>query len=150
MSTLLDFFSKPDVLALGSSAPTAEALDQDGARVSLQDAYRQGPVLLFFYLRAGTPVCTMHACRYRDNFDAFREPGLQIFGVSSDPPERLKAFRENRHLPYRLLADADGAIAKAFRVRSFFGFPERRAFLVRDGLLVWQGRAGDVKSVPVP
>ena len=144
MGHWLDFFSRPEGLAIGTPAPDVDAVDQDGAVVNLRDAYQRGPVLLFFYLRAGTPVCTIHACRYRDSFAEMPEKNLQIFGVSSDPPERLRKFREKRGLPYRLLSDSDGKIAAAFRVRSLFGFPERRAFLIRDGRIEWERRAGDV------
>ena len=147
MSGLRDFFARKDRLVVGDAAPAVEAVDQDGAPVRLGAAYAQGPVLLFFYVRAGTPVCTMHACRYRDRLDELREPGLQIFGVSGDPPERLRRFREKRRLPYRLLADVEGKIAEAFRVRSFFGFPERRAFLIREGRIAWEGRAGEVSEL---
>ena len=66
--------------------------------------------------------------------------------MSGDPPERLKKFHERHRLPYRLLADVDGRIAEAFRVRSFFGFPERRAFLIRAGRIAWERRAGDVSD----
>ena len=147
MGNWLDFFSRPEGLAIGVPAPVVDAVDQDGAAVNLHDAYQRGPVLLFFYLRAGTPVCTMHACRYRDSFAEMPEKNLQIFGVSSDPPERLQKFREKRSLPYRLLSDPDGKIAAAFRVRSFFGLPERRAFLIRDGRIEWERRAGDVSML---
>ena len=150
MSGFLDFFSRSEVLPIGAAAPDLTAPDQDGLPVALRELCARGPVLVFFYLRAGTPVCTMHACRYRDELPARREAGLQILGVSSDPPERLKHFQERRALPYRLLSDADGAIATAFGVRSYFGFPERRAFLIREGRIAWVGRAGDVKNLPPP
>ncbi len=147
MSHWLDFFSRPEGLTIGAPAPEVAVVDQEGAAVNLGEAYRRGPVLLFFYLRANTPVCTMHACRYRDSFAEMPEKNLQIFGVSGDSPERLKKFREKRSLPYRLLSDPDGKIAAAFRVRSFFGFPERRAFLIRDGRIEWERRAGDVSML---
>lgn len=126
-------------LQVGARAPGLTAIDQNGLAVSLDAAFAAGPVLLYFYVRAGTPVCTAQACRLRDQTvgDAVRD--LNIFAVSSDPPKRLRKFAEKRQLPFRLLSDADGRVAKGFGVRTLFGIPARVAFLICDGVVVWSG-----------
>ena len=138
--------NKPS-LQIGARAPALQVMNQDRAIVDLGSAYQRGPVLIYFYLRAGTPVCTAHACRFRDGFDQLQESGVQIFGVSSDPAKRLHAFKARHHLPFDLLADPKGEIAAAFHVPSFFGFPARRAFLIRDGAITWKGRAADSPAI---
>ncbi len=140
-NSLLDFFNKNHGLAVGSPAPSLKATDQDGLLVDLAEAYSLGPVFFYFYVRAGTPVCTMHACHFRDGYEELRALGVQIFGVSSDSLERLKKFKANQRLPFRLLSDADGAIAAAFQVPSLFGLTARDAYLVRDGVVAWKGHA---------
>ena len=136
-------FTKSHWLAEGSPAPTLEAVDQNGAIVSLGDAYAKSPVLVYFYLRSGTPLCTMQACRLRDSFAQLHQRNIQLFGVSSDPPERLKKFEVRHDLPFRLLSDSEGRIAKAFGVTSFLGLPARRAFLILDGMIRWEGHASE-------
>lgn len=143
MNSLLAFFGKDAGLAVGEPAPRVHALTQDGTAVDLADLYARGPVFLYFYLRAGTPVCTHQACRLRDGFEGLRGAGVQIVGVSGDPPARLRRFAEKYRLPFRLLADPEGEITRAFRVPVFLGFPARMAFLIRDGRIAWRGRAGD-------
>ena len=147
MISLLGRVAGKPSLQIGERAPVLQVVNQDGAIVDIASAYQRGPVVIYFYLRAGTPVCTAHACRFRDGFDQLQESGVQIFGVSSDPAERLHAFKARHHLPFDLLADTKGEIAAAFHVPSFFGFPARRAFLIRDGAIVWKGHAADSPAI---
>ncbi|HEY5770450.1 MAG TPA: peroxiredoxin, partial [Terrimicrobium sp.] len=136
-------FTKNHWLAEGSPAPALKVVDQNGAIVDLGDAYAKSPVLVYFYLRSGTPLCTMHACRLRDGFARLHERNIQLFGISSDHPERLKRFATRHDLPFRLLSDGDGRIAKAFGVTTFLGLPARRAFLIHDGVIRWEGHASE-------
>jgi peroxiredoxin Q/BCP len=130
----------------GSRAPEITAIDQNGVVVSLRDHYAKGLVLVYFFFRSGTPVCTVHACRLRDGLLQLRERNVEIFGVSTESPERLKKFETRHRLPFRLLADSDGRIANAFGVNSFLGLPARRAFLVVDGLVSWEGHASEAAA----
>jgi peroxiredoxin Q/BCP len=86
-------------------------------------------VLIYFYFRPGTPICTMHACWLRDSFPELGRRNIEVFGISPDHPARLKQFETRHGLPFRLLSDSDGRIARAFGVSSRFGLPARRAFL---------------------
>jgi peroxiredoxin Q/BCP len=63
---------------------------------------------------------------------------LQILGVSEDKPEAQKKFRDKYHLPFVLVADSEGTVAKAFGVPTFLGFAKRQSFLVKDGKIVWR------------
>ncbi|MGA7393166.1 MAG: redoxin domain-containing protein [Terrimicrobiaceae bacterium] len=139
-------FAKAHWLVEGSRAPALTAIDQNGAVVQLSDYYAKGPVLVYFFFRSGTPVCTVHACRLRDGLLQLRERNVEIFGVSTESPERLKRFETRHRLPFRLLADSDGRIANAFGVNSFLGLPARRAFLVVDGLVSWEGHASEAAA----
>ncbi|MGB8166511.1 MAG: peroxiredoxin [Chthoniobacteraceae bacterium] len=141
MNSFLDFF-KQHGLAVGEAAPSLTAKDQQGQIVELGELYRRSAVFIYFYVRAGTPLCTAHACRLRDRFAELRARGIEILGVSADPPERLAQFQTRKQIPFRLLADTDGAIARGFRVPSFLGMTARDAYLIRDGRVVWKGRAG--------
>ena len=128
-------------LAVGSQAPVLDAIDQDGATVHLGEAYGEGRVLIYFYLRSGTPICTIHACRLRDGFAELHGRNIQVFGVSGDSPERLKGFKVRNRLPFRLLSDSEGRLAGAFGVTSLLGLPARRAFLIAEGVVLWEGHA---------
>ncbi len=119
-------------------APEVEAVDQDGNRVSLGELYQERTLLVFFYPRANTSGCTAQACSLRDAYEALTDKGVRVVGVSSDSPERQKAFKEEHSLPFTLLADPEGTVSRAFGVPRRAGFTARQAFLVRDGKIVWR------------
>lgn len=147
MKSLVELFTNKTSLQAGDRAPAMKAFNQNNAMIDLGDAYARSLVVIYFYLRAGTPVCTAHACQFRNGFARLQERDIQIFGVSGDSPERLQKFKEKRGLPFQLLSDPGGEIAFAFGVSSFLGFPARRAFLVRDGAIAWKGNASDALEI---
>jgi peroxiredoxin Q/BCP len=125
-------------LEIGATAPEVTSIDENGQTVRFADLYRQGVTLVYFYPKAGTPGCTAQACSLRDSFEGLKARGVQILGVSGDKPDAQKKFHDNYKLPFTLVADADGKVAKAFGVPSFLGFTKRQSFLIKDGKLVWR------------
>ncbi len=137
--SLLAFFGLTPSRALdvGTPAPDITAIDQDGATVSFADVYKKGTTLVYFYPKADTPGCTKEACSLRDSFASLSGRGLQVLGVSEDKPDAQKKFQAKYHLPFTLIADHDGAVAKAFGVPTMMGIAKRQSFLVQDGKIVW-------------
>ena len=122
---------------IGASAPAITAVDQDGNSVSFADTYKKGVTLVYFYPKADTPGCTKEACSLRDSIADLSGRGLHILGVSEDKPDAQKKFQVKYKLPFTLIADSDGAVAKAFGVPTTMGFAKRQSFLVQDGKIVW-------------
>ena len=119
-------------LGAGDLAPAFELVDQHGETRRLAD-YRGQWLVLYFYPRDATPGCTTEACHFRDDVPRLRELGAQVLGVSLDSRESHAAFAERYHLPFPLLADRDGAVAKAFG--AYFGLgpvrlAKRQTFLI--------------------
>jgi peroxiredoxin Q/BCP len=124
-------------LDVGTPAPEVSGVDQDGATISFGDVYKKGTTLVYFYPKADTPGCTKEACSLRDSIAALKLRGLQILGVSEDKVDAQKKFQTKYNLPFPLIADHDGAVAKAFGVPTMMGFAKRQSFLVQDGKIVW-------------
>lgn len=126
-------------LDVGTAAPDITAVDQDGAPVTFGDVYKKGTTLVYFYPKADTPGCTKEACSLRDSIAGLRARGLQILGVSEDQVDAQKKFQTKYNLPFTLIADHDGAVAKAFGVPLIpvLGLAKRQSFLVQDGKIVW-------------
>ncbi len=124
-------------LDVGSAAPEISGTDQDGATVAFADTYKKGTTLVYFYPKADTPGCTKEACSLRDSFAGLSARGLHILGVSEDKVEDQKKFQAKYHLPFTLIADHDGAVAKAFGVPVMMGIAKRQSFLIQDGKIVW-------------
>jgi thioredoxin-dependent peroxiredoxin len=135
--SIFSLFAHAQPLKPGAEAPAVSAINQDGESVDFAAAYAKGPVLVYFYPKADTPGCTAQACSLRDSFADLQTDGLTIFGVSSDAPESQKKFQEKYELPFTLIADKDGVVAKAFGVPTVMGLAARQSFLIKDGRVVW-------------
>lgn len=125
-------------LAIGATVPDVSQKNQDDQAVKLAEAGGKGYLLVYFYPKADTPGCTKQACSLRDSYVQLTDKGVKIFGVSIDPVEAQKAFKEKYKLPFDLLADKDAAVVSAFGVPKKLGFASRQAFLFKDGKLVWR------------
>jgi peroxiredoxin Q/BCP len=58
--------------------------------------------------------------------------GAVILGVSTQDSKSHRAFREKHHLPFDLLSDPDGKMAKSFGVKQMpvIGFLKRQSILI--------------------
>lgn len=99
--------------AIGQPAPPFSGATGEGESLSLDD-FRGRWLLVYFYPRDDTPGCTKQACNLRDNFDALREAGIEVVGVSDDPPESHASFSAKYGLPFPLIADTDREILEAY------------------------------------
>lgn len=110
-------------LHTGDPAPDFELPADDGSTVRLKDLQGR-KVILYFYPRADTPGCTIEACEFRDLAPRIEERGAVVLGVSPDTVADVRKFKEKFDLNFRLLADADHAVAEAYGVwkeKSMFG-----------------------------
>ncbi|MFR9753069.1 peroxiredoxin [Nocardia sp. 004] len=101
----------------GQLAPHFELPDQSGTPRSLSDLLTGGPLVLFFYPAANTPVCTAEACHFRDLAAEFAAVGASCAGISTDDVRTQAGFAEKQRLGYPLLCDTDGAVAARFGVK---------------------------------
>ncbi|MBW4695246.1 MAG: peroxiredoxin [Lyngbya sp. HA4199-MV5] len=102
-------------LSVGDTAPNFTVKDTIGKTVTLSE-YAGKTVVLYFYPKDDTPGCTKEACSFRDNYEQYLSQGITVFGVSLDDELSHQQFTEKFNLPFPLLADVDGAIAKAYDV----------------------------------
>ncbi|TCJ28283.1 peroxiredoxin [Nocardioides jejuensis] len=127
------------------TAPDFELPDQDGKPWRLSEALADGPVALFFYPAANTPICTKQACHFRNLSAEFAAAGVQRVGISRDQIGVQAGFSARFDLDYPLLADVDGAVASAYGVRRALGgivLPTKRwTFAIAQ-----DGRIADVIS----
>jgi len=133
-------------LEVGTKAPDLKVALEDGSQFALAKAYKEGPVLVYFYPKSFTGGCTKQACNLRDNFSDVDATGMTIFGVSADDVETQARFKSEHTLPFHLIADTENELSKAFGVPvNEKGYPRRQSFLVVDGKIAWR----DLKATPV-
>jgi peroxiredoxin Q/BCP len=117
-------------LAVGTQAPNFTVKDTNGNTVSLSN-YQGKAVVLYFYPKDDTPGCTKEACSFRDSYAEYQGKDVAVFGVSMDDEASHQQFTAKFNLPFPLLADTDGAIAKAYDVDGG-GYAKRVTYVIGD------------------
>src|SRR5690606_13145388 len=111
----------------------------DGRTIEVGHGSGERPdvLVLYFYPADETLGCTMEACRFRDDYEAFTEAGAAVVGVSPDALAEHRAFAEHHHLPYALLSVEDGELRRKYDVRRSLGLiPGRVTFVIdREGVI---------------
>ena len=101
----------------GEKAPDFTLLDHTGRPRALSTLLSEGPVVLFFFPLASSPICTAQACHFRDLSNEFATVGAQRVGISTDTVDKQAHFAQQRSFDYPLLSDADGVVSELFGVR---------------------------------
>ncbi|MFY9264344.1 MAG: peroxiredoxin [Solirubrobacterales bacterium] len=136
---------KSSPLTVGSKAPDFTLPDQDGNDVNLYALLQGGPVVVYFYPKTYTTVCTAEACSFRDSHELFSEAGASVVGISTDSIERQHSFHKRFRLTYPVLSDGKGRVHGQFGVRSGGGLGV--GFLLNDRLTFVIDRDGSVRDV---
>ncbi|SDH91993.1 peroxiredoxin [Propionivibrio dicarboxylicus] len=116
----------------GSIAPAFALFDQNGREITLEGLRGQW-VVLYFYPKNDTPGCTEEACNFRDDIAQLMAQGATVLGVSIAETASNAQFAAKYHLPFSLLADRDGAVAKRYGAYADWmvvGFAKRYTFLI--------------------
>jgi peroxiredoxin Q/BCP len=115
----------------GDPLPAWSMTDHTGATVRSADLAGKR-YLLWFYPKAMTSGCTAEGCALRDSFAEFQRLGVEVLGVSFDRPDRNAEFVKENSFPFRLLTDADKALAIALGAADSDKrlFPRRISYLV--------------------
>ena len=124
-------------IIVGDRAPPFTATAHTGQTVTLADYLGKRVVVLYFYPRDGTPVCTAEACRFRDAYADFVAAGAVVIGVSVNSTERHRQFAAERRLPFLLISDQEQTLQKAFGVPRLLGFlPGRTTYIIdKEGVV---------------
>src|ERR1700716_3451591 len=101
----------------GEKAPDFTLYDHTGRPRTLSALLSDGPVVLFFFPLASSPICTAQACHFRDLSNEFAGVGAQRVGISTDTVDKQAHFAQQRSFDYPLLSDADGVVSELFGVR---------------------------------
>lgn len=116
----------------GEKAPDFTLYDHTGRARALSALLADGPVVLFFFPLASSPICTAQACHFRDLSNEFVTVGAQRVGISTDTVDRQAHFAQQRSFDYPLLSDADGVVSELFGVRRGRLAKLRRSVVARD------------------
>jgi peroxiredoxin Q/BCP len=104
-------------LRVGDQAPDFEVVGQQAGErraLRLSDFRDRKNVVLYFYPRDFTPVCTKEACGFRDAYAELQSKDTEVIGVSVDDDGSHARFAAQHRVPFALVADADKALSKTY------------------------------------
>ncbi|PZX49581.1 peroxiredoxin [Algoriphagus chordae] len=87
--------------------------------------------ILYFYPKDFTRGCTAEACEFRDQFAAFRDLDIPVFGISKDDIKTHERFQKEHRLPFDLLSDPTGEVCKSYdALIPLIKMPKRITYLI--------------------
>lgn len=121
------------LIPVGGLAPDFEATDHQGRSVRLGELLKSGRVVLVFYPKDNTPVCTQQLCALRDDWSKFQERNVAVLGINPAGKDSHAAFASKHGFPFPVLADQDSRIAAAYGAGGLL-FTKRTVYVIdRDG-----------------
>jgi len=123
---------RAETLHIGQPAPLFALPDQNGTVHRLTD-YAGNWLVVYFYPKDDTPGCTKEACHFRDDMGALRGLGVQLLGISLDDAASHRRFADKFKLPFPLLVDSGGEVAKRYGTYWSFLFiqvAKRHTFII--------------------
>ncbi len=124
-------------LSVGDPAPEFTRPTAGGEEISLSQFRGRRAVVLYFYPRDNTTVCTAQACAFRDHIEDFRSADAEVIGVSVNSLESHRQFAARHRLPFHLLSDADGSLRALYGVEdALWVIPARVTFVIdKQGII---------------
>jgi thioredoxin-dependent peroxiredoxin len=96
-------------------------------------------VVLAFYPRDFTRTDSLQLSTFRDRYDDLFGPDVVVLGVSTDSPATHRRFAAALGLPFRLLSDADQAVAAKYGSKDAGGINRRTVYVIApDGRVHWR------------
>jgi peroxiredoxin Q/BCP len=117
---------------VGDLAPDFTIPGENGQIGHLSDYRGRRAVVVFFYPKDDSPVCTAEACAFRDRYEAFQDAGAEVIGVSADSVASHREFAGRHRLPFRLVSDPEGALRASYGVPKTLGLLPGRVTYVID------------------
>ena len=121
-------------LSVGDTAPEFDLTASDGRKLRLSEFKGKKHVVLYFYPKDFTPVCTAEACGFRDNYAALQTLNTEVIGVSMDDDGSHGKFAEKHSVPFALVSDPEKKLALSYGafegLRALFGKVKRITYVI--------------------
>ncbi len=106
----------PIELNEGALAPDFAMRDMQGNLSRLSDLKDKKDIVVYFYPEDFTPGCTTQAAEFSQDYEKFKEAGIEIVGISPNEEESHEKFRQKMGIPYPLVADTEKNVSKSYGV----------------------------------
>ncbi|KPV59498.1 peroxiredoxin [Paenibacillus sp. A3] len=131
------------MLAIGTKAPAFAAESTQGA-VRLADHLGKRPIVLIFYPKDNTPICTKQLCAVRDSKAQYADYDALVLGVNPGSLEEHRQFSQKFGYDFPLVTDSGETIRQLYDVgQTLFGLlgQQRIVYVIgRDGKIRYAAR----------
>ena len=103
-------------LKVGDVVPQFTSQTTDGSFFESTEYIGKKPLVIYFYPKDNTRVCTVQACGFRDQYEDFKAFDAEVIGISSDSISSHQKFANQYQLPFILLSDSKKLLRKLFGV----------------------------------
>lgn len=121
--------TKRKTLDIGDSIPLFTLKDQNGNDFSIADHIGK-KLIVYFYPKDESGVCTKEACAFRDSYKDFEDKGAMVIGINSGSVESHRNFAQKHRLNFTLLSDPDNKVLKSFGVKNVLFLTGRETFVI--------------------
>ena len=119
-------------LAVGDRMPAFSLTDQYGKTFNSADYTGRNILVIYFYPKDESMVCTKEACSFRDSFNDFAKAGAKVIGINAGTVASHKEFSDHYKLPFILLSDPGDKVYHLFGVADKVFFMTGRQTFVID------------------
>lgn len=140
----------------GQLAPDFVLNNTEGNPIRLSDFRGKHHVLILFFPKAFTRVCTDELCSVKDDLSRYEQLQARILGISVDSPSVLADYKKELQLNFTLLSDEEkkvsdlyGSIYHAPDNPSVLTVSKRSAFVIdKQGVVQYSEVLEDAYQVP--
>ncbi|MDF2962237.1 MAG: peroxiredoxin [Paenibacillus sp.] len=117
------------MLPVGQQAPSFMAESTKGT-VNLDDYLGNRPIVLIFYPKDETPICTKQLCAVRDSASQYAEFKAIVLGINPGTMEEHRQFSKKFLYDFPLVSDREERIRHLYGVGKMFLLGQQRCVFV--------------------
>ena len=124
-------------MKVGDIVPNFKLKDETGKDFELYKNLDK-QILLVFYPKDDTLVCSNQLAEYSNNLDEFIKNGIKVVGINSDSVQSHKDFCTKLNIKFPLLADEEKKVSRQFDAINFLGMNKRLLVIIGiDRSVLW-------------
>jgi len=112
-------------------APNFILKDQFGKEFELYKNLDRN-VLLVFYPKDDSLVCSRQLADYNRNLDLFKKNDINVVGINIESSTSHQSFCDKLGLNFPILSDTDKKVSKAYDALTFVGVNKRKLILINS------------------
>jgi peroxiredoxin len=137
-------------LNIGDVAPVFTAKDAGSNDFSLNEALKEGPVVIIFYRGFWCPYCNKHLSQIQDSLQLIQDMGARVVAISPEKPEYLEKMADKSGAKFTLLYDDGYKIADAYDVNFKPDSMQLFAYNTILGGKLKETHSDDSQLLPIP